>query len=466
MIALLLAAAAAAPDRSRPPEVVPPTPLPLAEPEVHALGPGATAWHVRVPSVRKVSIHAVWDGGMVELHGGPTESARAMGWLLDVAAGRRGARRFALDADLNEVEISSGIGLHEVSVSTSVPLAELPIALDMLHDVVHAPRFPRSATKRYLRDVSLFYTVEAPASLGSTARLGAAHAWFAADHPYGARRRLDLLSTVRRGDLVRSWERLRTAVPVTVLVVGDVAWSEVSEALTRTFGSLGASGPGAVGLAVDAPAPRVVAVDMPGQEQVAVRLRTAAPPTHHPEHVAMWATQWALGGHILSRLSLILREEKDYTYGAGARYQHGPRWGTLTVSVDVAAENVADTITVIRDQLAAVAAEGLTDEEINGVHRSALLDWNTTLQSASVASGHYLESLEHGWRSSEMLERMSQLALLTPEAGARVARGWLSEEAHRVWVLVGDRSALEPQLQTLGLNAEWITPAQSVLGDF
>lgn len=469
MVGLWLAGlgpASAAPDRSSPPPVEPPVPLDLPMPEVHALGPGATAWYVPVPQVRKVAIHMVVDGGMVELQGRPTETARAMGALLEVAGGARGARRLALDSDLHEIELTSQIGMHQAIVSAVAPRSELPLALDMLRDVVHRPRFPGSALRRHRSDVKLFHTVEAPASLALTAKLGLALAWFGADHPYGTRRRLDLLSTVQRGDLRGAWARLRSSRPVVVLVVGDVPWAQVEEPLTEIFGSLGAPLEGARGLAVVPPKPRVLAVPMPGQEQVAVRLRMAAPPLEHPDHVPMWSTEWALGGHFLSRLNRVLREEKDYTYGASSAYQCGPGWGTFTVSVDVDAENLVDTVTVIRDQLRGMAEQGLTGDEIRGAHRAALLDWNTTLQSAENASERYLEAIEHHWRLTQMLDRVSRLALLEPADGARVASAWLGADESRVWVVVGDRSRVEPSLEILGMSAEWITPERAVLGEF
>jgi hypothetical protein len=56
--------------------------------------------------------------------------------------------------------------------------------------------------------------------------------------------------------------------------------------------------------------------------------------------------------------------------------------------------------------------------------------------------------------------------MLRSEDLRRVAAKCFRGEVPRVWVLVGDKKEMEPQLAALGWKAEWLTPEQAFLGTF
>lgn len=454
------------PLRTVPPAVVPPTPLELPEPEIYTLSPGVEVWHVRVPSVRKVAVHVVLREGLVELVGTPNQTARAAGWMVDAAAGPHSASELSLLKDLHEVDLWSRIGMHDGSVSLVAPREELELGLELQRLVLREPTFPKKDLKRYLRDQQLFYTVSAPASQARVASYAMAHAWFPADHPYGARPDLAELKRIRPGTLSNLYDAWLSSVPITAVVVGDLSFEEIEAPLAEMLQGLGVDRPPAAALAVPDPRPRVLAVDMPGQSQVAVRLRTPAPPEAHEDSVGMQAIQWILGGHFLSRMNRVLREERGYTYGSGASYRSGPTWGSLTFSVDVGSENLADTVTVIQEQIDAVLEQGVEAEELEAARRSFVQEWNTTRQTAGQAARLYLTALEEGVSIETMRSRRESLASLTAEDAIRVGQAWMGPDAPRIWVFVGDRAKMEPQLAELGLEAEWIDPDRAVLGNF
>lgn len=459
--------APAGPDRSRAPEVLPPEVLSLPEPTVHPLGPGVVAWHVRVPQVRKVVVQVIPDRGLVELLGRPTQEGRATGWMADVAAGPYGAAALSELRDLNEIELSSSIGLHDGKIALSVPKDQLPLGLELQSLVLRQPTWPKKDLARYLRDQQLWYTVEGPTSQAALANSALAFAWFPADHPYGARPDLTELKGVKPKGLDALYDRWLRESPITAVVVGDVAWEEVEAPLKAALTGLGREGTPAAMLEVALPAGRkVVGVDLKGQAQVAVRLRMPAPPRGHEDRVPMIAANWVLGGHFLSRLNKILREEKGYTYGSGSAYNNGDTWGAVTVQVDVKAENLADTLAVIDAELARLCADGVTVEELDMARRSLVADWNNAFQTADSAVQPYLWALEEQRTIGEMRALRTALADLTPERVAAAATTWLGPDQPRVTVLVGDREALSPVVEGLGQPTTWVDPASAILGKF
>ncbi len=454
------------PDRSAPPPVVPAAILELPQPTRHDLGGGSEAWHVRVPEVRKVAVSVTVAAGTVELDRTWTFDHRAMGWMMDVAAGTYGASELSEFKDLNEIDLWSSLGHHGGTVALAVPKDQLATGLELQRMVLQQPSFPKRDLKRYLKDQQLFYQVDGPASQRALASSAMAYAWLPAEHPYGTRPDLDGLKGVKPSALSKLHQRWLGAGPVQLMVVGDVAWSEVEPALRAMVARVGKSAPLPDELEVPLPKSRVVAVDLPGQEQVAVRMRTPGPSMNDADRTAMRAANWVFGGHFLSRLNTNLREEKGFTYGAGSRFRSGLRWGSVTVSVDVATENTAATIAEIRAELGRVMAGDVTADELDAARRNDLSAWNQTLQSADSAMELYGEIVSDRTTLDALRDRVTDIGAVTPDDTQRVAARWWGPDQPRVWVFVGDRTQLAPQLEQAGLEVQWVEPSDAILGRF
>ncbi|MEQ1570838.1 MAG: insulinase family protein, partial [Myxococcota bacterium] len=452
------------PDRSGPPAVVPPTLMDLPEPEVHELGPNVTAWFVRVPGVRKVAVHVVMRKGHVELAGMPTQVSRALGATADAAGGGLSSAELSAERDLNELDLWTNIRMHEVELTVSVPREGLGHALELAPLVLRDPGFPKKDVARWVQDQELYFTVNGPSSQQNVSSAAMAFAWFPADHPYGVRPDLDQLRAVKPRALRATWDQWIHSAPIQVVVVGDVAWAEVEPQVRAITEGLGGEGPPGAALAVPTPVSQVVAVDMPGQEQVSIALRMEGP-RFGPEYPAMAAANFVLGGTFLSRLNKNLREEKGYTYGANSGYRCDPAAGSITVGVDVKPENVAATIREINAELQRMIDEDVTQDELDSARRSLAADWNRTFENADRAASLYRRSLST--RSPvEGLRAMVPADTIGAEQIRATAARWYDAGHPRVWVVVGARSAIEAQLAEVGLTPRWTDPQSAILGTF
>jgi zinc protease len=461
------AAAPVGPDRSKPPPVLDPPVLPLAEPEVHELAPGVTAKFVRVPGIRKVAVDVILDAGVVDADGRGNPLAEGAGYLADAAAGPYGAAQLQELEDLKEIEVTSYLGSHQAGVNLQVPLDELPTGLELLTHVLREPTFPKAEVKRWKLDQELFYTVEGPSSQAALARAATTYTWFPADHPYGVRPDLDAVAKVSTDALVARWQRATTESPLSVIAVGDVEWSALEPALKAMVAGLGRPGSAPAELPFDAPSTsRVVVVDLPGQSQVAVRARWDAPAFGEADNAPMVVANYFLGGAFLSRLNLNLREEKGFTYGARTQYWQGRTHGMLTVVVDVKAENLGETITEIRKELHRLGAEPGTDDELTSARRAFAADWNRTLESADSAMGAYAAADDRGLTMAQWRARAESLQAVSLADVQAVTARWLGDAAPASWILVGDAKAIEAELAPFGLKAEVVTPGEAMLGSF
>lgn len=455
------------PDRSGPPAVPVPELLALPEPERRELAPGVHSWYVRVPGVRKVAIHAVLGRGLVELDGTPNALGRATGALADVAAGDLSGAELSSERDRYEIELWSAGRLHDAEVSLVVPKDALARGVDLQRLVLSAPSFPKQDVKRWVLDQELYYTVNGPSSQAGVANAALSFAWFPADHPYGDRPDLAELEAVDGSVLRERWNTWTHEAPLTLIITGDVPWETVEPSVMALVEGLGAKRIPGESLPVPAPTgSRIVAVDMLGQSQVAIRMRMAAPARDDADLPAMLATNFMVGGHFLSRLNRNLREEKGFTYGSRSGYNFAETWGNVTFEVDVKSENVAATVLEIERELQRLVTEPVPPEEIDAMRRSLDADWNRTFETAETAMSLYRRALGNEATVGGLRERLVKVGATTPEDVARVSREWLDADHARLWVFVGDRKTLEPALAPLGVPVEWIDPPSAILGRF
>lgn len=447
------------------PEVTPPTAFELSAPEIKQLG-GVTVWYVPAKGYRKTQVQLILDRGVIDLDGKSTPAGDATGALWDYASLTQDADAVSELEDLYDLDVSSWISGQHAGLDLEVPNDELTRGLDLMRGLLRTPAFPKVEVKRYIRETRLYYTAEAPMSTRSVASSVLQFSWFPADHPYGTRPDLTALGALKPTALLDRHQRLLSTAPMKLVVVSDQPWETLATALTPLVEGLGQPGAATPEPAFTPPtASRWIGVDMPGP-QATVRMRTAAPLRADPDRVAAHVLNFVVGGSFLSRLNSNLREEKGWTYGARSTLAVDDTVGTWTFGLDVKVEHVGETMTEIGKELDRVVAEGVRADEIVGARNSMVSGWNSTLETGVGAANFY--SGLHIDDVSLAAERADVLALdgIRPEDTQRVAAKWLAPANPRVWVLVGDRAQIEPQLQKMGVTAEWLTPDQAVLGTF
>ncbi len=453
------------PDRSAPPEVAPPAIIDQPEPSVHELRPGLTAWHVRVPSVRKVEIAVIPRIGALDLLDVEDGTGEATGWMMDVATETWDSTAFEIFEDMNDLDVTSGMNLHDGLIGLSVPKEDLKRGLRAMGDVLRNPSFNGKDLKLYQREIAIWYGVLAAQSQRQVASSALTHTWYPPDHPYGTRTNVAALENLKGKDLAAIHERWLASAPAHVIVVGDVPWKQLEPDLKKALEGVGVEG------AISEHRPfepsagtRVVAVDMPGQEQVAIQYRLDGPHLDDEDRIALWTANWILGGHFLSRLNANLREDKGFTYGSRSSLWSGVTRGSVTISVDVKAENTAETVTEIGVELARMRDAGVTADEIAAAYASEVSTWNDTRQSAESALGFYRSQFNRGFSVPDARSNLEAIGALTPEDVQQAAEKWFAVDAPQNWVFVGSRDALEPELEALGLEAEWTTPRAAISG--
>ncbi|MGG7613527.1 M16 family metallopeptidase, partial [Streptomyces sp. ZG43] len=202
---------------------------------------------------------------------------------------------------------------------------------------------------------------------------------------------------------------------------------------------------------------RVVIVDRPGAVQTQLLIGRVGPDRHDRVWPAQVLGTYSLGGTLTSRLDRVLREEKGYTYGVRSFAQvlrstpEGTGAAMLAISGSVDTESTGPALDDLWKVLRTLAAEGLTDAELDTAVQNlvgvAPLKYETAAAIASTLADQVEQHLPDDFQAR--LYRMMAETGAT-EATAAVVSAFPADRL--VTVLVGDASRIAEPVRALGIG--------------
>jgi zinc protease len=265
---------------------------------------------------------------------------------------------------LTEASERLGASLHAeagwdgLSISVDVPGERLSQALELAAEVAMEPTFPTADVER-MRDERLNDLLQAKADPRRRGDDAFVQTIYAPGTPY-SRPSAGTEETVAKLDAEATRElhaRLLDPSRMTLIVGGDLeaVGADVRAIAESRFGAWSRNA-----AAITPVKPKVVprgermvrVIHRPGSVQTEIRVGHVGLPRVIPDFHAVSVMSAILGGLFNSRLNRKLREEKGYTYGAGAGFdmRRGP--GPFAVR---AAVNTEVTVPAIQDMLAELA---------------------------------------------------------------------------------------------------------------
>ncbi len=239
------------------------------------------------------------------------------------------------------------------------------------------------------------------------------------------------------------------------VVGGDLTGLDVGAILEPLLGDLspapGVAAPPAPTDAgrLDRPAVRIV--HRPGSVQSELRVGHPGMARRIPDFHAVSVMSAILGGLFNSRLNMKLREEKGYTYGAGAgfdlRRYAGPFTARAAVNTDATAPALADLVAELRR----MRETPPTDAELRAARDYLVgvfpLRFETPGPVVSAVGG----LMTHGLPEDELERYRPAIEAVTADGVLAAARAHLDLERLAV-VLVGDADAVAGDVEALRLG--------------
>lgn len=451
------------------PAVAPVGNLSFPKVERATLSNGVPVVLARRGGVPTVLVQLSFDAGFAaDAQDAPGTQSLLLG-VLEEGTESRSATQIAEDQERLGARIGTGAGLDSSSVSLAALTPNLAPSLDLLADVVRRPAFRDEDVAR-ARDQQLAGIAQANASPRALASRTMSPILFGPAHPYG-----------QLGDGLGDVSSVKALTPaalrsaqakwlrpdnLTITVVGDISMEALLPMLEHSFGNwqTPASPRGVKSLTAAVPAPRsrIVLIDRPGSPQSVIVAGRVLPFTGRDQGMEpLDLANEVLGNSFLSRLNLDLREDKGWSYGVRStvRSPKGPR--SLVIVAPVQSDKTGASITAIRTNMADFPAKRpVNPEEYNRTTDGNIRGLPNNYETNGQVLGALVSNQQLGRPDDYQATLPTRYRAIDAKAMDAAARQHLQSDG-LVYVVVGDRKVVEPQLKDLGLPIEVVTPVDT-----
>jgi predicted Zn-dependent peptidase len=257
---------------------------------------------------------------------------------------------------------------------------------------------------------------------------------------YGESHRLARVSTgegmraVTREDVVELHRRLILGARPTIYLAGYVT-EELVRLVSDSFGTInfGAEPNGLQRLVTKFAAPSKSETsfdEVPGSMQTAINIMFPTLERHNPDYEALRFTVFALGGYFGSRLMSNIREEKGYTYGITAALSSLPEGSRIRINCEAGNEYVADVLREIDNEVARLANEEMSDEELAVVKQTVMSSLTALLDSPFTVMDYHRQIDEQNLGEDYYTYQLAELQRFNAARAKEMAQKYLLNCAH------------------------------------
>ncbi|WP_299550678.1 pitrilysin family protein [uncultured Tateyamaria sp.] len=326
---------------------------------------GITAWLVQEPSIPFMALELRFRGGASLEVPEKRGAINLMTGLLEEGAADLDARAFARELEALAASFDYDVSDDSVSVSARFLTENRDDAVGLLRKSIVEPTFGQDALDRVRGQVltGLRSDTKDPNEIARAAFDKMAYG----DHPYGSNYRgtIDSVTTLTRDDMITAHSAVFAKDRLYVGAVGDITPEELGPMLDELLGALpdeGAPQPGPADILIEG-GTTVVPFDTP--QSVAI-FGQAGIEQDDPDFFAARVLNQVIGaGGFESRLMTEVREKRGLTYGVYSFLVPQDHAATYQGQVASANDRIAEAVSVIRDEWARAAVEGVTEEELD-----------------------------------------------------------------------------------------------------
>lgn len=430
-----------------------PGPNPKLElPAIHKtkLSNGLEVWMVSQEELPVVSMNLVLKTGSSNEPDDKMGVAGMTAQLLDDGTTTRSAADIVNQQQALGMNIGSGSGWDSTNVTLQTLSKNLDKSLELYADVLQNPIFPASEVES-LKGRSLIGLRQQKSNPNAISNVVYNKVLYG-DHPYGRDNSEATIKAITREDLVKYYESTYRPNNGTLIVVGSFDKATLKEKLEKAFANWK---PGNVSAKV-LPAPKplekagIYLVDRPNSAQSVVGIGQVGVDRMNPDYFNILLMNNVLGGGITARISMNLREDKGYTYGANSGFTFrrgaGPFRAGGDMQTAVTKESVAELmkeINGIRD------GNPITQKELDYYKQRTIRLYPAAFETVGAISNQLSNLVVYGLPDSYFNDYIAKINAVTLDDVNRVAKQYLDPSKMAI-VIVGDRKVIEPGLKELG----------------
>lgn len=195
---------------------------------------------------------------------------------------------------------------------------------------------------------------------------------------------------------------------------------------------------------------RIYIVDKPGAAQSEIRIgKRALKFDATGEYYRATLMNFSLGGAFNSRINLNLREDKGYSYGAWSSFSGNKEYGSYTAQAGVRTDATADSIVQFENEIRSYAESGISESELLFTRKAIGQRDARAYETPSQKLGFLGQILQYDLDETFVNAQSEILAGIGRDEINELASKLLQID-DMVIVVVGDKRAILPGLQTLG----------------
>lgn len=372
--------------------------------------------------------------------------------VLTKGGGTRDAEAVATAIEGVGGSIGASAGADFMSVDVSILSENAALGFELLADAAMRPSFADNEVELYRTQAlsGLQLDQSQPASIA--ARTFARELY--GKHPYGRSADAASVKAISRADLI-AFQKARLAPGSALLVLaGDITLARAQQMATAAFkGWSGAGAAASPASTVGAVPParaatQIVLVHRPGsvQSNIVVGNLTWAP-TDQRSYAATLANK-VLGGGSDSRLFMILREQKGWTYGAYSSLTRNKGTGYFTASAEVRTEVTDSSLKELLSQMNRIRTEPIPANEFDGAKSALVGRFPLQVETADQVAGQVTTAQLLGLAPDYVQTYRQKLQAVTPATALAAAKAAVRPDSGLV-VVVGDGAKIYDKLKAI-----------------
>lgn len=412
---------------------------------------GLEVWMVQHNELPIVSMNLVLKSGTVNEPIDRTGLAGMTTQLLDDGTKTRSAVDITNQLQaIGVLGIPAGSNFDSTNVSIQTLTKNLDQALEIYSDVVMNPVFPEKELES-LRGRQLVGLKQQKANPNAIANVVYNRVLYG-DHPYGRDNSEKTLKSITRADVVKYYESTFRPNNGVLIVAGSFDRAAMKTKLEKAFGSWKQ---GEVPVA-ELPEAKMLdkagiyIVDRPNSAQSVVSIGQIGIDRGNPDFFPVAVMNAILGGGITSRISMNLREDKGYTYGAGSGWSYRRGAGPFRAGGDIQTAVTKEAVAEFMKELNGIRGGiPITQKELDYNKQSLIRRYPSAFETIGGISGQLANLVVYGLPDSYFNDYISNINAVNIDDVNRVAKKYLDPSKMAI-VIVGDRTVVEPGLKDLG----------------
>ncbi|MFL5462360.1 MAG: M16 family metallopeptidase, partial [Gemmatimonadales bacterium] len=411
----------------------------------------------RRPSIPQVRFDLVLDAGFAADKSAIPGTASMTLAMMDEGTTRRNAIQISDELAQLGANLTTGSRLDVSSVSLEALKEQLDPSLAIYADVVLHPSFPRHDFERLKKQRLAQIQQEKADPVGLALRVfpgllyGPGHAYA---NPWTGSGTEESTSRLKREDLIRFHNTWFKPNHATMVVVGATTMGEIRPKLERLFAGWqpGEVPTKSIATVDQQPRPLVYLMDRPGSLQSVIIAGNLAPPKANPNEVAIQTMNGVLGSDFSSRVNMNLREDKHWAYGAYTFFRDARGQRPFIAYAPVQTDKTKEAVVELDKELRGIVKDRpIEPAELARAQASLTLTLPGSWETMGALSGAISDILSYGLDDRYYDTFAQKVRTQTVQSLTRVA----AEVVHPdqlIWVVVGDRSKIEPGIRDLKLG--------------